>query len=81
MGPERDERPFFGESKPITRVKIAAKKAVAKYFEHPIHYLFYGTLAAVIVGLFFGLHFQWQIYLILSILAGIKLFQFYNHAT
>lgn len=78
MGPERDERPTFKEEK-LASVKVAAKKTIVKYFEHPLHYLFYGTLGLIVIGLFFGLHFQWQLYLILIILAGIKIFNFYKN--
>lgn len=77
MGPERDERSEFKEEK-ITRVKIAAKKAIQKYYESPLHYLFYGTLGLTIVLLFIGIRLQWQLYCILCTLGAIKLFQFYK---
>jgi small basic protein len=76
MGPERDDAPLEYKSQSIAQVKTAVKKSVEKYFSDPLHYIFYGSLTVLIIALFFGIHFSWQLYLIIVILAGIKLF---NH--
>lgn len=77
MGPERDEEATFKEQK-FARVKIGAKKTIVKYFESPLHYLFYGTFALVVIGLFIGIHLQWQLYAILIGLAIVKIFNHYK---
>jgi len=52
----------------FNRARYAVKTTVKKYFERPLFYLFYFTLGITIIGLFFGMKFSWQYYLILIIL-------------
>lgn len=78
MGPERDERPAYKAEK-MAKVKIAAKKVIQKYYESPLHYLFYGTLAITIALLFVGIRLQWELYAIVVALGCIKLFTFFSH--
>lgn len=49
----------------ISRISYRARKAVEDYFKKPAFYLFYGMLALTVLGLFIGLNFAWQYYLIL----------------
>lgn len=66
------------EIKVIHQAKYAAKKALAAFFLEPVHYLFYGTLAGVIICLFFSVRLPWQLYTILVFLGIFKLVKKYQ---
>ena len=55
------------------RTRYAVKATLKTYFERPAFYLFYSMLGITIIGLFFGMKFSWQYYLILIILAGLEI--------
>jgi hypothetical protein len=55
---------------------VAAKKIVTAYFEDPLHYIFYLSLTALVVGLFLGMDLSWQFYTTIYILAVFKIVLF-----
>lgn len=59
-----------------SRVQYLAKVSITGFFSDPIHYLFYGTLTVMIVGLIFNIKFPWELYAILSILSVVKLYKY-----
>lgn len=61
----------------LARTEYVAKKTVLAYFERPLHYLFYGTLTCVIVGLLFSVQFPALLYALLLILAGVETIRFF----
>ncbi len=75
MGPTTKEKTELSR---FDRVRFQAKRTAEEYFKNPLHYLFYGSLCLTMLGLFIGLNFAWQYYVILSILAAIKLFNYFN---
>ena len=60
------------------RTTYQIKKAVEKYFIDPLKYLFYGSLTITILGLFFGMKFSWQYYVILFMLGFIEGYKSYG---
>lgn len=73
MGPQKPEK--FEVAK-FERVLGTIKRAQEAYFKDPVHYLFYGSLTLVIVTLFFNYKLPWQLYGILTILCGVKVYQY-----
>lgn len=57
------------------RIHRSVKNVAEKYFNNPLHYIFYLTLTITIAGLYFGMKFSWQYYLILILLAGANILQ------
>lgn len=57
------------------KVSRSTKLFTAEFFARPTHYLFWGTLTGIIIGLFCGLSFSWPLYTIVGLL-GIN--QFYD---
>lgn len=53
-------------------VKRGTKKIVDAYFTDPIHYLLYGSLAGLLIGLFFNVQFPLALYVLVGVLALIK---------
>jgi len=66
LGPYKDEKTELTQFEKIT-------SGVKKYFNDPLHYIFYGTLSITIIGLFFGMDFSIKYYAILLIMSIIKL--------
>lgn len=54
---------------PAARVEYATKKALSAFFENPLFYILYSSLAMLLIGLFLGMHFAWEFYVIVGILA------------
>lgn len=77
MGPTTDEEVLYTAPK-LERVKVTVKKTAEKYFNDPLHYLLYGSLAGITIGLFFNIHFPWQLYAFLMIFTGIKTFNYFK---
>lgn len=78
MGPERDhERAVRLET--FERVKAFTQTVSQKYFENPIHYLFYIDLSLTVGGLFFGNNFSFQFYFLLFSLAGAEVGSKFAH--
>ena len=67
MGPTNES----GEVKVsvLARIKHDVKKAIQVYFDKPLHYIFYSSLALLLIALLLGVNVSWQFYLILIILA------------
>ena len=61
----------------FNRLKYQLKKTTEEYFRDPVHYLSYGFLMFTMLGLYFGMKFSWQYYLILTLLFGIELYQLF----
>lgn len=57
------------------RIQNTVKKAAENYFEKPLYYLFYGTLALTVIGLFFRMRFYPEFYVVLLTLAVLELFK------
>lgn len=51
----------------------AVKKPIKEFFEKPIHYLFYFSFFATMVGLFCGMEFCWQYYCFFVLLLTMKI--------
>ena len=71
LGPKQQEEDIRVKS-PV-RTQVAIKKVVLGFFDKPIHYMFYITFFATIIGLFFGMEFNWKFYIMLLILTCIKI--------
>jgi len=67
MGPSNE----YGEQKVsvISRIKHDVKKAIQIYFDKPLHYIFYTSLALLMIALLFGVRVQYPYFIILSLLA------------
>lgn len=50
----------------VNRIQYSAKRLTESFFIEPIHYLFYGSLTALLIGLFVGMEFSWKFYIIVS---------------
>lgn len=59
----------------FNQLRYETKKVVAGYFQNPVFYLFYGFAPLTCLGLFFGMSFSWQFYVIL---VGLGWVNFYN---
>lgn len=77
LGP-REQRAEIKVSR-FDRLRHQVNVAVKEYFQAPLHYLFYGMLGLTIVGLFLGLHFAWEYYAILMLLAAERITNAYRH--
>jgi len=75
IGPAQQED--FGV-KGVGRVNYALKRGIKKYFNDPIHYIFYTFLLAMMIGLFFGMDFSWKFYAILIFFGFLELFNSFN---
>ena len=58
----------------IDKTKSSAKKLASHFFDNPIHYTLWTIIPSILVGLFFGMSFPWQLYLIVLILVIIKIY-------
>lgn len=58
----------------IGQTKYIVKESMKEFFINPVHYLFYGSLSATIIGLLIGVTFQWQLYAVVLLLGVFKLF-------
>lgn len=47
------------------------------YFKDPLYHTFWIGLAAVMVGLFFGMSFSWELYVILGGLLAAELYKYF----
>ena len=76
MGPMPKKEKF--ETTVFNRIQNTVKVATAEYFVKPLYYLFYGTLAVVILALTSGADLPWQLYALLGILAGVEVYQHFK---
>ncbi len=68
LGPNKSD--FQGlEVTRFDRIQNTVKKAAENYFQKPLYYLFYGMLTLTVIGLFFGMKFAFEYYLILFAMA------------
>ncbi len=75
LGPQlQQEEQGFSK---FDRVQFALKKSAKSYFENPLHYLFYGTLTLAVLGLFVGMEFSWQFYVLLGSLGAVQSYRFF----
>jgi len=58
----------------VNQTKYIVKETFNSFFADPVHYLFYGSLSATIIGLLIGVTFQWQLYAVVLLLGVFKLF-------
>lgn len=67
MGPSNE----YGEQKVsvIARIKHDVKRAIQIYFDKPLHYIFYTSLALLMIALLFGVKVHYPYYIILALLA------------
>ncbi len=76
IGPSPEEQEIIIH--PIAKMHYAAKKTLTALFEDPIHYLFFGTLTSMIIGLLFGGRFPIELYLIVFALGLARGYREYN---
>ena len=69
MGPRSGQEPQLSI---FNRLQYKVEKAVENYFLNPIHYLTFGSVGLIIVGLFLGMEFSWEFYGVVGILSAIK---------
>ena len=58
----------------IQSLQYSAKKFTETYFNDPIHYLFYGSLAGLVIGLLLNQDFSWKFYLLVFCLMVAEFF-------
>lgn len=73
IGPTKEDEGIVVPA--IDRARYAAKQSVTTYFNDPVHYLFWGLLTAIALGLLAGLTFSFELYIILGVLGVVKFFQ------
>ena len=77
IGPTPKEDDAFIQT-PTQKAVNATKKVAEAFFFDPVHYLFYGSLTGIIIGLFFHITFSWELYAITLVLGAIELFRHLN---
>jgi hypothetical protein len=76
IGPTLPEDSF--KTSVPARASLAAKKTLSAFYGDPLHYIFYGSLTGIILGLFLKKSFPLELYAILLLLAAVKLYRFYK---
>lgn len=74
IGPSKREDQGLEITK-FDRIQNTVKKAAENYFEKPLYYLFYGMLTLTVLGLFLGMKFRPEYYVILLTLTILELFK------
>lgn len=74
VGPDNEEK---FKVRVVDKVRHGLKVSFEKFFNRPAHYLFYTTVTATALGLFFGMEFSREFYAILLFLSFLNLAQFF----
>lgn len=81
IGPQQKDESL--NTSVVNRLQYSAKKLTETFFVDPVHYLFYGSLTLLIIGLFCNKEFQWQFYAVVILLAltelSTSLWKHYSH--
>ena len=62
------------------RIRYYAKELTEAYFKDPVYCLAYGFLGFTLLGLFFGMKFSWEYYVILGLLFGVELYRTFTES-
>ncbi len=73
MGPSNNKKD--GELTVFKKVNLKFQKITEEYLGDPIHYLANVFLFATMFGLFFGMKFSWQYYLILFLASCVEIYK------
>lgn len=74
ISPKQPEEGVFKPS--ITSsISNSTKKITSEFFTRPSHYLFWLSFSAIMVGLYCGMTFPWQLYLSVGLLATFKIYE------
>lgn len=75
MGPSRKEEKF--QISLLSQARHFVSKSAELYFADPLPKLFYGSLTSLLIGLFFGMEFDWRFYLLIGLLAVVECYKYY----
>ncbi len=75
MGPSRKEAPF--QISLLSQARHFVSKSAELYLADPLPKLFYGSLTSLLIGLFFGMEFNWKFYVLVGLLAAVELYKYY----
>lgn len=75
MGPSRKEEKF--QISLFSQARNFVSKSAELYFADPLPKLFYGSLASLLIGLFFGMEFNLKFYVLVGLLALVECYKYY----
>lgn len=74
MGPEIKEETF--KTSQVEKIINSTKKITEGFFKDPLYYIFYISLIAIIVSLFFNKFYPLVLYILIGCIGIIKFFNF-----
>lgn len=77
IGPNKKEEASFKPSV-VDKTIYNTKTILNGFFSNPVHYIFWITASGIIIGLFLGISFSWQLYLITGFFGIIKFYEQYK---